>query len=389
VGGVARALAFVLLFLAVVLGAILWSVSDLERWVNLVEPLDEIRVSDEARRLHDEAFVVDLHADTTLFGRDLLVRSSRGHVDLPRLQEGGVGLQFFTVPTKIPLGFNIDATDGSMPDVLVLTDFLAGKGLGLGPFDRALIQAGRLGAAVQASGGELVWVRSRADVEALLEARRHDPRRVGALLGIEGAHALEGDASRVEELYDAGFRMIGLTHFFDNAFAGSAHGLERSGLTGQGRALLERMAKLGMMIDLSHLSPKAIDEVLAWSKQPVVVSHTGVKGTCDNVRNLSDRHVRAIAAGGGVIGIGYWDTAVCGIQPRDIAAAMKYVVDLVGDDHVALGSDYDGGTTVSFDTSQLRVLTQAMLDAGLAPESVTKILGGNILRVMREVLPER
>jgi len=373
----------------VVLGAIFWSASDLERWVNQVEPLDEIRVSDEARRLHDEAFVVDLHADTTLFGRDLLVRSSRGHVDLPRLQEGGVGLQFFTVPTKIPLGFNIDATDGSMPDMLVLADFLAGKGLGLGPFDRALIQAGRLAAAIQSSEGELVWVRSRADVEALLEARRHDPRRVGALLGIEGAHALEGDASRVEELYDAGFRMIGLTHFFDNAFAGSAHGLERSGLTGEGRALLERMAKLGMMIDLSHLSPKAIDEVLAWSKQPVVVSHTGVKGTCDNVRNLSDRHVRAIAAGGGVIGIGYWDTAVCGIQPRDIAAAMKYVVDLVGDDHVALGSDYDGATTVSFDTSQLRVLTQAMLDAGLAPESVTKILGGNILRVMREVLPER
>ena len=127
--------------------------------------------------------------------------------------------------------------------------------------------------------------------------------------------------------------------------------------------------------------------MLALVKVPTLVSHTGVKGTCDNPRNLSDRHVRAIAAGGGVIGVGYWVTAVCGTAPEDIVAAMVHIVDLVGDEHVSLGSDYDGSTTVAFDTSMLPVLTQAMLDAKLSDRSIARILGGNIVRVMRTILP--
>ena len=109
--------------------------------------------------------------------------------------------------------------------------------------------------------------------------------------------------------------------------------------------------------------------------RPTLVSHGGVKGTCDNPRNLSDEHVRAIAAGGGVVGIGYFELAVCGTDPRDVVAAIRHVVDLVGDDHVALGSDYDGAATVGFDTSQLRALTQEMLEGGLPEDSVRKILG--------------
>src|SRR5204862_2177488 len=122
--------------------------------------------------------------------------------------------------------------------------------------------------------------------------------------------------------------------------------------------------------------------------RPVLSSHGGVKGTCANNRTLSDAHLRGIAATGGVIGIGYWKEAVCGTAPADVARAIRYAVDLVGDEHVALGSDYDGGTAVSFDAGQLPVLTQAMLDAGLAETSVRRVLGENALRVLAATLPK-
>ena len=232
-------------------------------------------------------------------------------------------------------------------------------------------------------------VRTRAELEALLARRARGGGPIGALLGIEGAHALEGDLANLDVVFDRGFRMIGLTHFFDNEFAGSAHGAEKGGLTELGRALVRRMQELGVLVDLAHVSPRAIDEVLAMATRPTVVSHGGVKGTCPSERTLSDEHVRAIAAGGGVIGIGYWETAVCGREPRQVVAAMRHVVSLVGDDHVGLGSDYDGATTVGFDTSQLAALTQQLLDEGFSDESIRKILGGNVVRVLREVLPER
>ena len=147
------------------------------------------------------------------------------------------------------------------------------------------------------------------------------------------------------------------------------------------------MERLGVAIDLAHVSPQAIDDVLAMATRPVLVSHTGVRATCDSVRNLSDGQIRAIAAGGGVIGIGYFELAVCGIDPGDAVAAIRHIVALVGDDHVALGSDFDGGTTVGFHTGDLRVMTQQMLDEGLPAESIRKILGSNTFRVLRQTLP--
>jgi microsomal dipeptidase-like Zn-dependent dipeptidase len=371
------------LLLLVTLGAALWVRARIERFLNQVEPVPLPEVSAAARTLHRASFVVDLHADSLLLGRDLLERSSVGHVDLPRLQEGGVGLQIFTAATVTPLGLNIERNDRRSFDMLTLAFGFRS------PLERALLQAERLQGFISRSRGELVLVRSRPDLEALLERRARAPRVVGAVLGIEGAHALESDLANLEVLFDAGFRMIGLTHFFDNEFAGSAHGVEKGGLAELGRQLLRRMEERGILVDLAHASPATIDEVLSLATRPTVVSHGGVKGTCDNVRNLSDDHLRAIAAGGGVIGIGYWPTAVCGTEPRHIVAALRHVVDLVGDDHAALGSDYDGATTVGFDTSRLEALTQQMLDEGLPPESIRKILGGNSLRLLRQTLPSR
>jgi microsomal dipeptidase-like Zn-dependent dipeptidase len=385
--GVGRKLVVVVMILLIALfgvGAVV------ERFLNKLDPVALPEVSEATRALHAASLVADLHADSLLTGRDLLTRSSVGHVDLPRLQEGGVGLQFFTAATVVPLGLNIERNESDAFDLLTLLGIAQLSPFAWrGPLGRAELQAERLEETIAGSKGALVLVRTRADLESLLAQRARTGKPIGAVLGIEGAHALEGDLANLDVVFARGFRMIGLTHFFDNEFSGSAHGAEKGGLTELGRALVRRMQELGVLVDLAHVSPTAVDEVLAISTRPTVVSHGGVKGTCPSERTLSDEHVRAIAAGGGVIGIGYWETAVCGREPRHVVAAMRHVVSLVGDDHVGLGSDYDGATTVGFDTSQLAALTQQLVNDGFSSESIGKILGGNVVRVLREVLPER
>ncbi len=367
-----------------------WFGANLERFVNRVDAVVLPGVTDEALRIHDESLVVDLHADSLLFDRDLSVRSDIGHVDLPRLREGGVALQMFTAATRMPFTFDIHEVDANGSDILTV-GFIAQRApmAGMGPRDRALHQAGKLGELIESSEGTVVPVRTRADLDAAIAAHRENSDVVGVIFGIEGAHALEGDLDNLPVLFDAGVRMIGLAHFFDNEFAGSAHGIEKGGLSDLGRELVTRMEAMGIAIDLAHLSPTAINDVLAIAQKPLLVSHTGVRATCDSPRNLSDEHIRAIADTGGAIGIGYFELAICGTNPTKIVAAMKHVIELVGDEHVALGSDYDGGTEVAFDTSQLRALTQQMLDDGLSEESIRKIAGENAIRVLRRTLPPR
>ena len=138
-----------------------------------------------------------------------------------------------------------------------------------------------------------------------------------------------------------------------------------------------------MIIDIAHLSHAGVAQLLKVVRRPVVSSHGGVQATCQVNRNLTDEEIKGVAATGGLVGIGYWDAAVCGTDARSVARAMKHVRDLVGIQHVALGSDYDGATTVRFDTSQLVQVTQALLDEGFTPDEVRAVMGGNALRVIR------
>jgi microsomal dipeptidase-like Zn-dependent dipeptidase len=154
-----------------------------------------------------------------------------------------------------------------------------------------------------------------------------------------------------------------------------------------GREMIRRMEAKRMLVDVAHASHQVIDEVLAIATRPVLVSHTGVKGTCDNNRNLSDEHVRMIAKTGGVIGIGYWETAVCGRDAQAVARAIRHVVKLAGVDCVALGSDYDGAITAPFDTTGLVKITEALIADGFTASEIEKIMGGNVLRVLRANLP--
>jgi microsomal dipeptidase-like Zn-dependent dipeptidase len=380
-------------------GAALYALAaSVEEVLNPVAMARADGVSQQALALHRDSDVVDLHADSLLFGRDLLERSRAGHVDVPRLLEGGMALQVFSLVTRQPWGYNEEATDPDRPDLVAL--------LGVLHFwppttwwslrERTLYHAGRLEDMAARSDGRLRLVRDRDDLDGLLRARRAGQDVVGGLFALEGAQPLEGDfRAELDLLFDRGLRMVGISHFADNEYAGSVQGLEKHGLTAKGRELVAELERRGIAIDLSHASPAAVRDVLAIARKPVVISHTGVEGTCDRdttrypnpSHNLSDEQIRAVAANGGVIGVGLWAGAVCGATAADTVRAMRHIIDLVGDAHVGLGSDFDGYVLAHFDASGLPVLTQAMLDAGLQPGTIRRILGGNTLRVLRSTLP--
>jgi microsomal dipeptidase-like Zn-dependent dipeptidase len=344
--------------------------------------------SARAEQLFRRLVVADLHADSLLWGRDLLARGHRGHVDVPRLVEGGVAIQAFAVVSKTPRGLNLDRNDDRSDNVTLLA-----LAQGWPPktwtslAERAAYQARRLHRTAALSGGRLTLLWTARDLASYLERRRRDPHLTAGFLGIEGAQVLEGNAGNVEVLFRAGYRMVALAHFFDNEVAGSAHGIAKGGLTPVGRDTVGRLQARGMLVDLAHASAATIDDVLAMTTRPVVVSHTGVRATCDNARNLSDDQLRRIARTGGVIGIGYWDTAVCGSDAGAIARAIVHAVTVAGADHVGLGSDFDGAVSVPFDTTGLPLLVDALQAQGLEEADLAKVMGGNVVRLLANSLP--
>ena len=351
---------------------------------------DKVAVSARAQALHDSLVIADWHSDALLWDRDLLKRADRGHTDVPRLAEGNVAVQVFTTVTKSPRGQNYDHNSAEAPDNI--TPLFIGQ---LRPIpswfslkERALVQAEALNRAAEAAPDNLMLIRSAQDLQTLLEARRKGARTLGAILGSEGGHPLEGDIANLRVLYGAGFRLIGLTHFFDNELGGSLHGKggSGSGLSEFGRQVVREMQERRMIVDLAHASPQMVRDVLAMPGTRPILSHTGIHGHCPSPRNLSDDLVRAIAAKGGVIGIGYWADVNCGGTPADIAASVKAAIALVGEDHVSLGSDYDGSVDAPFDASRLAVLTQALIDAGLSDAQIAKVMGGNMIRYLAQNL---
>ncbi len=356
----------------------------IEGSMNVVDGKPLIKVSDEAKALHETLTIVDLHSDTLMWDRDLNDRALRGHMDLPRLQDGNVALQLFSSVTKTPKGQNYDGNGSDTDNITLLTVAqLQPVKTWTSLVERSLYHAQKRDQAVAGSQGRLSAVNNAGQLARLETARQQGKRPVGAMLTIEGLQSLEGKASNLDRLYNAGFRMAGLTHFFDNELGGSMHGLKKGGLTPFGRDIVRRMEAKGMIIDIAHLSHTGVAEVLAMARRPVVSSHGGVQATCKVNRNLTDDEIRGVAKTGGVIGIGYWEGAVCSTDPRAAARAMKHVRDLVGIAHVALGSDYDGATTVRFDTSQLVQVTQALMDVGFTPDEIRAVMGGNALRVIR------
>lgn len=358
-----------------------------EASMNKVDGKPLPKVSAEAIALHKTLTIVDLHSDTLMWKRDMLDRADRGHMDLPRLQEGNVALQVFSSVSKTPKGQNYDANGSDSDNITLLAVAQMQPARTWNSLlERSLWHGEKLDRATAASKGTLVKVAASGNVDSLLERRAKQEDTTGALLSIEGLQNLEGKAENLDKLYNAGFRMAGITHFFDNELAGSMHGIKKGGLTPLGREVIRRMEEKGMIVDIAHCSRQCVTEILAMARRPVVSSHGGVQATCKVNRNLSDEHIKGVAATGGIIGIGYWDGAICDTSPKSVAKAMKHVRDLVGIQHVALGSDYDGATTVRFDTSKLVQVTQALLDEGFTPDEIRAVMGGNAIRVLREGL---
>ncbi|MDO9369617.1 MAG: dipeptidase [Sphingopyxis sp.] len=355
-----------------------------ERGMNQIDGKPLPTVSARAKALHATLTVVDLHSDTLMWKRDILDRADRGHMDLPRLEDGHVALQILASTTKSPKGQNYDANSGDTDNITTLVIAqLQPVRTWSSLLERSLWHAEKLHRAVVASSGKLRAIDTPEDIDTLLAARRGKVPPVGAMLSVEGLHGIEGKLANLDKLYAAGFRMAGLTHFFDNELAGSMHGMKKGGLTPIGRQVVGAMEAKGMIVDVAHCSNACVADILKIARRPVVSSHGGVQATCKVNRNLSDAQIKGVAATGGLIGIGYWDAAVCDTSPASIAKAMKHVRDLVGISHVALGSDYDGATTVRFDTSKLVQVTQALIDAGFSDDDIRAAMGGNAIRVLK------
>lgn len=361
----------------------------LDTRMNAVLEHDAYTISPAARALHKSLLIGDLHSDSTLWQRDLLERSDRGHVDVPRMREGNAALQMFTSVTRSPRGQNYQKnSDQAMDNITLLTitqtwPVATWNSLAA----RALYQAEKLRSLEERSPEAFQMVYSAADLQRLLERRESGEEVVGGLLGTEGSHALDGKLENIEKLYAAGFRMMSLQHFFDNRLGGSLHGESDAGLTPFGEQAVDRMLEQGIMLDVSHSSPAVVQDVLDRSDKPLIVSHTGFYGHCESARNISDTLMIKIAQAGGLIGVGYWDAAVCDATPRSIVAAIRYGIDLLGVDHVALGSDFDGSIAAPFDISELAVLTDEMLTAGFSETEIRKVMGQNIARFLAQNLP--
>lgn len=347
-------------------------------------------VNPEAQALHDRLVIGDWHSDALLWDRDLLKRSKRGHTDIPRLQEGNVTLQVFTTVTKSPAGQNYGQNSVNSPDNI--TKLVIGQ---LRPVKtwfsllaRALDQAARIKDMARRSPDNLRMIMTRNDLAILLADRKAGAHVVGAVLGSEGGHSLEGDIRNLSILFNAGFRLIGLTHFFDNELGGSLHGESGAGLSDFGRQVVTEMVEKDMIIDLAHASVQTARDVLNIAGTQPIVSHTGIYSNCMTKRNFPDELIRDIAAKGGVIGIGYWSDVTCGNNPAAVAKSIRAAVALVGEDHVSLGSDFDGAVDAPFDAAGLAALTQALLNESLNNEQIAKIMGGNMIRYLMKALPE-
>lgn len=324
-------------------------------------------VSEKYRQVHSKAFVVDGHADTILKlvedHRSLGERGEKGAVDLPRLQEGGVDLQFFA--------FWVDKVfkpTGALKRTLFLFD----------AFDREL----------QRNEQKMRLIKSFRDIEMAGAAGK-----VGALFSIEGGEAIEGDLSLLRVLFKLGFRSMGLTHNDRNQLGDGAGEANAGGLTELGFQAIEEMNRLGMVVDLAHLSDKGFYDALEISKRPLIVSHACCRTIRDDKRNLSDTQIHALAKRDGLVGVAFISRFLAANPATidDVVNHISHIARLVGVEHVGLGSDFDGTTPLPKgleDVTRLPGITRLLLERGFSDDDVVKILGGNYLRVLQETLPK-
>lgn len=356
--------------------------------LNSLFPLPPPELDLETPALHETLFVSDLHADTLLWDRDLLKANSRGHVDIPRLQQGNIALQALSVVTKASPVYDLNGSDGT-PDAVTLIGLTGGwpAKTWTSLSQRALYQAEKLKELIKKSKGQVRLISNRAELNKFRLDREQNKKLVGVWLSIEGGHALDGDLAKMDLLFEQGFRMMAPVHLFDNELAGSLSGHKKHGLTELGKKWIQKAEEKNIIIDLAHLSEAAAQEVLATATRPVMVSHTGIYGVCPISRNLSDEMIKAIAAKGGLIGIGLWKEVLCEESLSAVVRSIRHVCNLVGCQHVALGSDWDGTVTTAVDSAHIGWLTAMLIRENFSKEQIAGVMGENVYHFLSENLP--
>ena len=366
-------------------------------------------VSPRARKLHFSSLVVDTHDDTTqrFFSRDfdLGKRNATGHLDIPRMREGGLSAIFFSI-------------------------WIDGRTLGPPAIQQALDQIDAVRENVRKFSNDLAFTPTADEVR-----RAHAKGKIAVLMGVEGGHMLGNDLRMVRIYRDLGVRYMTLSHFYNDEWADSSTDKPvHNGLTDSGKEIVREMNRQGMLVDISHVSDKTFYDALAVSRAPMIASHSSCRALCDHPRNMTDDMIKALAAKGGVIQINYEKSFLdqayrdarekqsggvvavfdqmkkeCGNdqncleqrmteQEKQATAEGKlphvswtriidhidHAVKLVGADHVGLGSDFDGASMPDGmdDVTHLPQITDALLRKNYSEADIRKILGENTLRVL-------
>lgn len=356
----------------------------------------------EALRIHYQALVFDGHIDTPTLMLDegyrfgARHRDYESHVDLPRMFDGGLDAAFFSIYVAPPYGEGQRATE------------------------RARAMIAEVKRQTTAHADSVALATSAADVRRLTRAGKK-----AVLLGLEGGHALAASPDTLRALYDEGIRYVTLTHINTNAWADASQARPRwNGLNDLGRRLVAVMNRLGMLVDLAHVSDSTFYDALAVSRAPVLVSHSSMRALTPSVRNLDDAMLHALAANGGVVMINFFDAMVNphldesvmaevyrrlpeaqrynlwsivyavkrerglpGATLDDVLDHLDHAVAVAGIDHVGLGSDFDGVFDLPAgleDVTRLPWITYGLLQRGYTEEAIYKILGGNALRLLEE-----
>jgi len=345
-------------------------------------PQSEIRTP-RSDRVHREAIVVDTHIDTTMMlsrdGWDFMVRHQpepgENHVDLPRMREGGLDAAFFSI-------------------------YMPGTVTGPEAVKRALILIDHVRRLAEQHPGEIALATTAAEVRAANKAGK-----IAALMGMEGGHMIDDSLAVLREYQRLGVRYLTLTHSVNTNWADSSGDKPaHNGLTDFGKDVVRELNRLGVMVDISHVSDKTFWDALETSKAPLVASHSSMRAISGHPRNMTDDMVRALGGKGGVVminySVGFLSNERYEAQQKNVPAAelprvswekivdhIDHAVKLVGPTHVGLGSDFDGTTVPDGmeDVSKLPKITAALLAKGYSEQDVKNILGENILRLLERV----
>ena len=323
--------------------------------------------------------MVDLVVGSVLFRRAFVPRLRHGHVDLPRLLDAGVDVIGFTIATRFPNRrgtlSNIHFASLGMPHHALASDM-------------AMIEwfVARIRRWAGESRGGLRLVDVHEAVTAVGDGS------VRAFIGTQGGHVLEGDVRNLERLQRLGVRTFGLAHLMDSELAGSGTGRRAGGLTGLGREAIAECERLGILVDLAHMSTAAVQDALPLLRKPFLHSHTGFTALAKSrsrwrryapaSRNTPDDLARDVADAGGLVGVMLASALIGGGTVDAAARALEHAVGLCGVDNVALGSDFDGAIAMPFDVTGVPWLAQELLDRGMAKDQLAAVLGGNALRVL-------